>query len=590
VVLSIDEYQALRDRSLGVGPPPPAAPVDGTLSRVEYDLRIEGDTAAGRALLTVDVLRDGWARIPIPPGLIVSDARVDGEPAAIVDAKPPFLLLSRSGRAMVSLDLVVPMTAAAGTESIVLPASPAPITKTTLLLPRINVDLSPAGGFVTDHAETSDESRWTLFGRPNETLKLSWKHRVDDRRSALPLRSRASITEIAGFAEDGCQVSTSVRVEVVQGLTQEIVLSLPSGLVVNEVNGAAVGDWQVTGTTLRVRLLEPATSDATFVVEGEMRVPREGPITVPVIRMPSAERESGGIAVDVVGAGEIVERQASGFEPADPAELGAFVAGRESPSMMAFRHRPLAGTEPRALSVTVMRYTPQAVLVANVEEARYRVLAADERLLVEARYAIRNNQRSFLKVSLPAGATVWSAIVDGQPIRPGVAEDNSVLLPIGKGRTGEEAPTSDVSLLYFQRRTAWREGDRLAIDLPAVDLPVSRTGVRLYFPPHLRVAPEPGMFRIEGDAGPVADVFQSVPAARNAAKPVVETASTPRPPVGLQSLVDQFRSQGGERRIVGALPVAVDFPEFGPSVFVVSELTAEGAVPSLAFEVKRARK
>jgi hypothetical protein len=69
-----------------------------------------------------------------------------------------------------------------------------------------------------------------------------------------------------------------------------------------------------------------------------------------------------------------------------------------------------------------MRYTPQAVLVANIEEARYRVLAAEQRVLVEARYAVRNNQRSFLKVSLPAGATVWSAVVDGQPIRPGIAE------------------------------------------------------------------------------------------------------------------------------------------------------------------------
>ncbi|HEX7795723.1 MAG TPA: hypothetical protein VF456_15280, partial [Vicinamibacterales bacterium] len=487
-------------------------------------------------------------------------------------------------------DLAMPLAAAAGTESISLPASAASVTKTTLLLPRSNVDLSLTGGLITDHTESTNESRWTVYGRPNEPLKLSWKHRVDDRRLALPLRARARITEVAGFSEDVCQVSASVHVEVVQGATQDIALSLPQGLVVNEVNGPTVGDWQSTGGTLRIHLLEPAISETAFVVEGEMRVPREGRMSVPVIRMPAAERESGGVAVDVVGAGEIVERQATGFEPADPAELGDFVAGHESPSMTAFRHRPMSDSDPRALSVTVIRYTPQAVLVANVQEARYRVLAADNRVLVEARYAIRNNQRSFLKVTLPADSTVWSAVVDGQPIRPGIAEDHSVLLPIGKGRTTEEAPSSDVTLVYLERTTARRDGERLVVDLPGVDLPVSRTGVRFYFSPRFQVTYEPGAFRVEGDSGPLAEAFRSPLAARNGPTPIVESASASASSAGLQGLVDRFKSQGGERRITGALPVAVEFPEFGPSIFLVSELTAEGQSPSLAFQLKRFRK
>jgi hypothetical protein len=135
VVLSVDEYRALRDRSLGIGPPQPAVPVDGTLSRVEYDLHIEGDAIVGRALLTVDVLRDGWARIPIPAGLMASDATVDGDPAAIVEAAPPYVLLSRTGRSVVSLDLVVPLSASAGTESVWICRSPAGLWPITSRVP-----------------------------------------------------------------------------------------------------------------------------------------------------------------------------------------------------------------------------------------------------------------------------------------------------------------------------------------------------------------------------------------------------------------------------------------------------------------------
>ena len=46
---------------------------------------------------------------------------------------------------------------------------------------------------------------------------------------------------------------------------------------------------------------------------------------------------------------------------------------------------------------------------------------------------------------------MWSAKVAGRPIRPGVAERDAVLLPLEKGRAGEEAPTFVVELVYLHR-------------------------------------------------------------------------------------------------------------------------------------------
>jgi hypothetical protein len=423
VVLPVDEYRALRERANPQAPPPAAPPVDATLTRVDYDLRIENDAVAGRALLTIDVLRDGWVRVQIPAGLMVRDARLDGQPVSLVEGPPPHVLLSRAGRVVLTLDIAMPLTSSAGAESIALPASTAPIARATLTLPRSGVDLSVAGGFVAERVESPAESRWTAYGRPNQPLTLSWKRKVDDRRAEQALRTRARITTVVGLGEDVSQVAAAVRIEVLQGLAREVSLTLPQGLVVNQVNGATVGDWDVTNGLLRVRLLDPVASETSFVVQGETRTPREGAIAVPLLRVPAAERETGGVAVDVVGAGEIAERTTRGLEPADPSELGEIVAGRESPSMIAFRLRPLAGVEARSLAVTVVRYTPQAVLIANIEEARYRALTSEDGgLLIEARYAVRNNQRSFLKVMMPPGSTVWSAKVGGRPIRPGVAE------------------------------------------------------------------------------------------------------------------------------------------------------------------------
>ena len=42
-----------------------------------------------------------------------------------------------------------------------------------------------------------------------------------------------------------------------------------------------------------------------------------------------AERETGGVAIEVLGAGEIKERQASGMEEAEASDLGQLISSRQ---------------------------------------------------------------------------------------------------------------------------------------------------------------------------------------------------------------------------------------------------------------------
>src|SRR6185295_2267933 len=96
VVLSIDEYRALRTRAYA-SPPEAPPPIDAALTRVDYDLRLANDTMTGEARLTIDVLKQGWVSVLVPPGVLVRDARLDGQPTAIVDGDPPRVLIARVG-------------------------------------------------------------------------------------------------------------------------------------------------------------------------------------------------------------------------------------------------------------------------------------------------------------------------------------------------------------------------------------------------------------------------------------------------------------------------------------------------------------
>lgn len=82
VVLPLDEYKALHEKANPPTSAPALPPVDATLTRVDYDLRVDGDTVSGRARLTIDVLRDVWTRVQIPSGLLVRDAQLDGQPVS----------------------------------------------------------------------------------------------------------------------------------------------------------------------------------------------------------------------------------------------------------------------------------------------------------------------------------------------------------------------------------------------------------------------------------------------------------------------------------------------------------------------------
>ena len=598
VVLPLEEYRALRAKAYPPEPEPEPPPVDATLTRVEYDLRVTGESAVGEARLTVDVLKDGWVEVPIPAGLLVREARLDGRPVALVEAPSPHVLLSRPGRSVLSLQTAFPVLSAAGTESLTLPASSSPLTRASLVVPRSGVELTAGGGFLADRSESASESRFVAYGRTGEALRFSWRRKREANSASRPLRLRGSVTEVVGLGEDGAQISANVTIEVVQGLAPAVTLALDDGTVVNQVSGAAVGDWESRPGALTVTFLEPVDGSTSFVLAGEARTPRDGTISVPLLRLPAAERETGGVAVEVLGAGEIRDQAPRGLEAADASDLGDAVVRRDSPSLVAFRFRPQEGTSARSLAVAVSRYMPQAVLVANVEEARYEALLSEEgKTLVRARYAVRNNQRSFLAVTPPEGATLWSASVSGRPIRPGRGAAGTLLLPLEKARAGEDTPASPVEIVYLDLRAAWGAGGRARLALPSLDLQVSRTGLLVHHSPRFRVSPEAGgPFRVASFEEPASSAFHEPPASAPRPSPPGEAGARRRDEAEkkaeaeIQGLLDRFQKEGRSKRVTGVLPVTVSFPAFGPAIFLVSELTEEGCAPFLELTYRRTGK
>ncbi len=602
VVIPVSEYRTLHAKAYPLDLEPEASPVQATLTRVDYDLQVRGDVAKGRVSLTVDVLKDGWVRVPIPSGLLVREARLDNKLVSLVPYNGKgggqlTAVLSHSGRSVLLLDIALPIASNAGSESMALPPADSGITRASVQLLRHGVDVQVGGGLLSEHSDTADESKWVAYGRGNEPLTFSWRRKTEDHRTTQPLRLRGSLTELISLGEDSTSIYAEVNLEVVQGAAAEVRIQLSENVTVNQVLGATVADWEMKSGELVVKFLEPIEQNSRFVINGETRLARDGEIAMPLLHLLNTEKDTGGVAVEVLGAGEIKDFKSHGMEEADASDLGETVASRQSPSLAAFRFRAGEAAATRSLTVNVARYTQQAVLMANIEEARYQVLMSKEgKSLIQARYAVRNNQRSFVKITLPAGAVVWSAALGGKPVRPGQSPDGSLLLPLEKARGGEDAPAFVVEVLYLGRGPAWGDKGQVRLALPALDLPISRTGLLLYYPPLFHISAEPGTFRTETYASPTSEAFNLQPPLPVLASPQAPKAAN----IGglqqfnendaTQALVDKFHAKSKEGKVAGILPIGISFPAFGPSIFLISELTGENQAPAAEFDYQHEKK
>ncbi len=621
VVISVPDYRALRVRAFPAEREPEPPPVDATLSRVDYDLRVDSDVASGHATLTVDVLKNGWVRVPIPSGLFVREAKLDGRPLSLAslsaskESNQLSALLSHTGRAVITLEIALPIAASASEERVSIPSTFSGVTRVTLEIPRSGVDLSLYGGLLSETHELKTGGKWTAYGKGAEPIVFAWRRKTEEHHSTLPLRMHGTLTQFVGLGEDSTSLNANVTLDVTQGAAKEAHIQLPENVTINQVQGALIADWEMKPGEVLITFLEPVEQSASFVITGEANLPRDGQIDIPLLRLAGVERETGGVGVDVLGAGEIKEDsiKTQGFQRADGSDLGEPVSSRQSPALIALRTRSAYVKSPRALHLTVSRYIQQTVLLANVEEARYRVLLTkDGKSLVEARYAVRNNQRSFVKITLPPGASLWSASLAGKPIRPGSGPDASLLLPLSKARSGEEAPEFAVEIIYFAPGPSWTDKGRLKVSLPALDLPISRTGLQVFYPPQFRFLAETGSFRAENYAGPISPVLTSAveePAVDTVASAAaaLKLSALESPAIAMdanaareqkseaakqsaQTLVDKFHASERGSRASGILPVRVNLPAFGPSLYLVSQLTSENQSASAEFTYQQDKK
>ena len=288
------------------------------------------------------------------------------------------------------------------------------------------------------------------------------------------------------------QVTARVRVRILGGKADRLVLTLPADADHVTLTGPDVRETQIRGRQatvfLRGKIAEQTVLDLQYErPAGRGHIKRiEGPA------IEGGFWVGGTLTVThTLGGSEILPESARDLAAQDLTQIAPQAAALlVGPPAVTYR---ITGRG-FAAAVEVLDLGEFALRESLVDLAHYEVaLTRDGAMICKARYEIRNRNRQFLRLSLPAGAIVLQATVNEQP-RPLTAvaatADNAddYLLPLVRSKASIKGLVSfPAEIVYVHKTPALARRGELALPLPQVDLPLAYAWSELYAPRALQV-------------------------------------------------------------------------------------------------------
>ena len=495
VTLSLTEYNRLID--LASRPPqgPSIAPVGAVLASAELRIRIDRETAHGVFNLTGDVLRSGINRVPLVSGATLIEGSASGRSLPLsADGAMHVALLPGPGPFALTLEWGAPLAFAPGRASFRLPVPPAGTARATIDLPGEQADVHVSAGLITRRTAVNGRTTVDVTLRPGTATDVWWSMRDSAPvAAAREVRTLADVMTLVTLDDSDVRMAALVDVAVVQGEPRTIELRLPAGYELTGISGSTLesSDHREGGVVLT--LGDPTARRHQFLVSLER--PHEiGSFTLDTgfLSLPQAQRERGEIAIEGVGTLELSANArgtaAAGDDPStgslhrtDVRELNAALQSlARLPILSAFRYQRTAAA-PATLTMDVKRFADAGVLAAVADRAVATTLVTSEgRALTEIALQVRNRAQPFLKVALPAGATMVSVEVAGESAKPVTGADGTrvPLLRPGFRPSGSYR----VAFVYLHAGTPFlRKGD-MQMTLPRMDIPVGIVEWELFVP------------------------------------------------------------------------------------------------------------
>ena len=487
VTLTLDEYNRLVE--LAAKPPkrPDVAPLPYSIKHADVTLHVGNDGVLGTVQLQGEIFRKGVSKVPLTSGMTVLDAHQNGKGVPLLQENGTHMaLLSGPGEFSVALDTGLPLRIEAGRASFTLPAPAAGSVQLELMIPGDHTFANISPGIITSRKSENGHTAIEATLVPGQSANIWWT----TREAVTPVVPRevrflADAKTLVSVSESEMRLAVLADITVVQGEPAQFHVDLPEGYEVTGVTGPTLDSTETNNGVLTLKVNAPGQRSHQFLISMERSI-SGAKADAPFLSFKGAQRETGEVLVEGTGTMELTATEGGGLKRMDVKEANPYLRSMAHfPPQAAFRYHKQASDNP-TLALEWVRFPDGSVLAAVAESATVTTLVTSEgKSLTEVRLVLKNQAQPFLKVTLPPGASILSADVGGEPVKPVQGPDGSrvPLLRVGFHPTDSYA----VSFVFMHSGAPFARKGGADLSLPSMDIPISLLSWEVFLPEQYKV-------------------------------------------------------------------------------------------------------
>ncbi len=458
-----------------------------TLKRADLKLHVSSSNVLGTVALDGEVFLKNGAKVPLASGVTVLSAQREGKPLPLLQENGlTTAVLSTAGEFAVTLETGTPLVIEAGRASFNLPVPSAGSVKMTLVVPgdRTNVRINP--GLITGRTSSGGQTTIEAALAPGQSATIWWTTR-EVVAPVVPkeVRFLSDVKTLVSVNESDFRIAALADITVLQGQPARFVVDIPQGYEVTNASGATVSTSEVKAGQLIVYLNNGNQHSHQFLISME-RSFTGGSMKAPFLTFKDSQRETGEVLVEGAGAMELTAKEGGSLKRMDVKETNPYLrALARNPLHTAFRYHRQPNEVP-TLALEWKRFLDSPVLAAVAEHAVVTTLVTSEgRSLTEVTLTIKNQAQPFMKVDLPQGASILSADVAGEKVKPVQGTDGN-RVPLLRANFRPNGPYT-VSFVFVHSGSPFARKGGSELSLPKMDVPISVMEWEVFLPEQYKV-------------------------------------------------------------------------------------------------------
>ena len=471
VKVNLAEWEALQKeiKRLQTKKPPPR-----NFSMLARSVEVDFDKGVLRGRLKLSVQT---YQAPVQVPLIdveasLSQVQLDGRRAVALRSGSFYTVrLEKPGTHELSLAFALGRERARFARAFALRLPSAPTTRVALGLPERELDVTIEGGVILEQRPTANGTRVEGAFAGRERLSVRWQRKLTHKSDQVR-EMEAQALSLVSLGEELLRSKTELRYRLISGETDRVEALLPDSVEVTGVTGDAILQWYTEvakgGEKTLIVLLKHLVSE-----EVRLQVFAQSPLTsadraqLQLVRPKNASLREAHLAVEGRAGFEVSVQKIEGGEEIGIREVPERLRGMsDKPLLYAYR----AQKQWPKMTLGIKRNAELDLTQAIIDDMQVSSVLVEQGLeMTKMRLYVRNNTRQYLKLSLPEGASLTHALIDGTPFHPaieGKPKEGRLLIPLRQSERLDSGARQHVvqqgdtlgelALRYFNDTTGWQ--------------------------------------------------------------------------------------------------------------------------------------